>query len=167
MAIRHLDAIVSRLAGGWVDAAQRRPRAVVAVSLVLAALALAYAAAHLGVNSNTDELLSDELPHRRNLAAFASHFGDRGLDLIVVVEGATAGLTSDAASALAERLVADGERFERVFAPGSGEFFDRNGLLYLDVDELEELADRLASAQPFLAELAREPTLPRLLELLT
>jgi hypothetical protein len=167
MAIRHLDAIVSRLAGGWVDAAQRRPRAVVAVSLVLAALALAYAATHLGVNSNTDELLSDELPHRRNLAAFARHFGDRGLDLIVVVEGATAGLTSDAASALAERLVADGERFERVFAPGSGEFFDRNGLLYLDVDELEELADRLARAQPFLAELAREPTLPRLLELLT
>jgi hopanoid biosynthesis associated RND transporter like protein HpnN len=164
--MRNLDAVVGRLGAACVDAAQRRPRAVLAASLLLAALALAYAAGHLGVNSNTDDLLSDELPHRRNLAAFARRFGDSGLDLVVVVEGATAGITHDAASALTERLAADGERFAKVVAPGSGEFFDRNGLLYLDVDDLEALADRLARAQPFLAELAREPTLPRLLELL-
>lgn len=161
-----LDAWVGRCAAACVMASQRRPRAVVAIALALAALAMAAAATHLGVNSNTDDLLSDELPHRRNLAAFARRFGDSGLDLIVVVEGATAGITQDAASALAERLAADHDRFERVVAPGSGEFFDRNGLLYLDLDDLEALADRLATAQPFLAELAREPTLPRLLELL-
>jgi len=164
--MRNLDAAASRMAGACVDAAQRRPRAVLAASLLLAALALGYAAAYLGVDSNTDNLLSDELPHRRNLAAFARYFGDRGLDLIVVVEGATAGITHDAASALAERLAADGDRFAKVMAPGSGDFFDRNGLLYLDVDDLEELADRLAGAQPLLAALAREPTLPRLLEML-
>jgi hopanoid biosynthesis associated RND transporter like protein HpnN len=163
--MRLMDAWVGRIAGACVDASQRRPRAVVAVCLLLAALSLGLAALRLGVNSNTDDLLSDQLPHRRNLAAFARHFGDSGLDLVVVVEGATAGITHDAASALTERLAADA-RFERVVAPGSGDFFDRNGLLYLDVDDLEGLADRLASAQPFLAELAREPTLPRLLELL-
>lgn len=164
--MRNLDALVSRLAGGCVDAARRRPRAVLAVSLLLAAASIAYAATHLGVNSNTDDLLSDELPHRRNLAAFARHFGDPGLDLIVVVEGATAGITHDAADALAERLAADTGRFASVVAPGGGDFFDRNGLLYLDTADLEELADRLATAQPFLAELALDPTLPRLLELL-
>jgi hopanoid biosynthesis associated RND transporter like protein HpnN len=165
--MRTLDARVSRYAAACVAFSQRRPRAVVAACLALAGLALAAAVTHLGVNSNTDDLLSDELPHRRNLAAFARHFGDRGLDLIVVVEGDTAGITQDAASALAERLAADGERFERVVAPGSGDFFARHGLLYLDLEDLEALADRLATAQPFLAELAREPTLPRLLELLT
>lgn len=166
MSMRHFDAATTRWTGRCVDAAQRHARAVVAGSLLLAAAALAFAATHLGVNSNTDDLLSNELPHRRNLAAFARHFGDSGLDLVVVVEGATAGLTHDAASALFERLAADAEHFAKVVAPGSGDFFDRHGLLYLDVDELEQLADHLAKAQPFLAELARDPSLARLLELL-
>lgn len=165
--MRNLDAFVSRLAGGCVDAARRRPRLVLVVSLLVALSSLAYAATHLGVDSNTDDLLSNDLPHRRNLAAFARYFGDPGLDLIVVVEGATAGITHDAAEALAERLAADTGHFANVVAPGGGDFFDRNGLLYIDTGDLEELADRLATAQPFLAELALAPTLPRLLELLT
>src|SRR5690606_22221120 len=42
------------------------------------------------------------------------------------------------------------ELFRAVFAAGADAFFERNGLLYLGVDELEELADRLAAAQPLL-----------------
>src|SRR5690606_30125628 len=48
------------------------------------------------------------------------------------------------------RLTARPELFQSVFAAGSGEFFERNGLLYLSVSELEDLADRLATAQPLL-----------------
>ena len=166
MAIETVDAAVGRIAGACIDASQRYAPWVVAASLALAVLALAWAAIHLGVNSNTDDLLAEDLPHRRHHAALTRHFGDSGQDLIVVVDGATATLAHEATTALAERLAADGELFEKVVAPGSGPFFDRNGLLYLGVDDLELLADRLARAQPLLAELARDPTLPRLLELL-
>ncbi len=166
MAIETLDAAVGKIAGACIDASQRHARVVVAASLVLAGLALGWAAGHLGVNSNTDDLLSEDLPHRRHHAALTREFGDSGHDLIVVVDGATVTLAHEAARTLSERLAADGARFEKVATPGSGAFFDRNGLLYLDVEELELLADRLARAQPLLAELAREPTLPRLLELL-
>lgn len=166
MAIETLDAAVGRIAGACIDASQRHARVVVAASLVLAGLALGWAAGHLGVNSNTDDLLSEDLPHRRHHAALTREFGDSGHDLIVVVDGATVTLAHEAARTLSERFAADGARFEKVATPGSGAFFDRNGLLYLDVEELERLADRLARAQPLLAELAREPTLPRLLELL-
>lgn len=167
VAIETIAATVSRIAGACVGASQRRAPWVVAASLALAVLALGWAAGHLGINSNTDDLLADDLPLRRHNAALTRHFGAIGLELIVVVDGATAGLADEATKALSERIVADGEYFADVFAPGSGPFFDRNGLLYLDVEELELLADRLARAQPLLAELAREPTLPRLLELLT
>lgn len=166
MAIETLDATVGRVAGACIDASQRHAPWVVAASLALAVLALGWAATHLGVNSNTDDLLAEDLPHRRHHAELTRHFGDSGHDLILVVDGPTVTLAQEATTALTERLAADVGRFEKVVAPGSGPFFDRNGLLYLGVDDLELLADRLARAQPLLAELAREPTLPRLLELL-
>ena len=166
MAIDTLGETVGRTAGACIDASQRHAPWVVAASLALALLALGGAAAHLGVNSNTDDLLAEDLPHRRHHAALTRHFGDSGHDLILVVDGPTVTLVHESTTALSERLASDAGRFEKVVAPGSGPFFDRNGLLYLGVDELELLADRLARAQPLLAELAREPTLPRLLELL-
>ncbi len=166
MAIETMDATVGRIAGACIDASQRHAPWVVAASLALALLSLGWAATHLGVNSNTDDLLAEDLPHRRHHAALTRHFGDAGHDLILVVDGPTVTLAHEATTALMERLAADAGRFEKVVAPGSGPFFDRNGLLYLGVDDLERLADRLARAQPLLAELAREPTLPRLLELL-
>lgn len=51
MAIETLDAAVGRIAGACIDASQRHARVVVAASLVLAGLALGWAAGHLGVNS--------------------------------------------------------------------------------------------------------------------
>ena len=42
----------------------------------------------------------------------------------------------------------------------------RNGLLYLDVDELSDLSDRLAEAQPFLGTLWRDPSLRGLFRML-
>ena len=40
--------------------------------------------------------------------------------------------------------------FGSVLSAGVGEFFEQNGLLYLPVEQLETLADRLAEAQPLL-----------------
>jgi hopanoid biosynthesis associated RND transporter like protein HpnN len=58
------------------------------------------------------------------------------------------------------------ETFASVYAPGVDPFFDRNGLLYLSTEDLEELADHLASAQPFLAELSRDRSLRGLFDVL-
>jgi hypothetical protein len=56
--------------------------------------------------------------------------------------------------------------FPRVYVPGGGEFFTHHALLYLNVDELYDLADHLAGVQPMLAELARDHTLPGLVGIL-
>ena len=58
------------------------------------------------------------------------------------------------------------ERFVWVYFAPSDPFFRRNGLLYVALDELETLADRLAEAQPMLAILAEDPSLRGLAEVL-
>jgi hopanoid biosynthesis associated RND transporter like protein HpnN len=49
--------------------------------------------------------------------------------------------------------------FKGVYAPGGGEFFERNGLLYLSVKDLEALSENLASAQPLLGLISKDLTL--------
>ena len=66
----------------------------------------------------------------------------------------------------AKSLGQEGDLVEWVKQPGDGVFFRQNALLFLDQDELEQLATNLARMQPFLGTLIREPTLPGLFSLL-
>ena len=43
--------------------------------------------------------------------------------------------------------------------PLGGEFFTRNGLLFLSVKEVQDVADQLIAAQPLLGSLAADPNL--------
>jgi hopanoid biosynthesis associated RND transporter like protein HpnN len=60
---------------------------------------------------------------------------------------------------LAERAKGEKGLFKGVYAPGGGEFFERNGLLYLSVKDLEALSENLASAQPLLGLISKDLTL--------
>ena len=46
-----------------------------------------------------------------------------------------------------------------VTRPDGGEFFARNGILFLSVDEVQRNMDELIKAEPFLGTLAADPTL--------
>ena len=78
---------------------------------------------------------------------------------MAVVEGATPERVEQATADLAAALRADQEHFAAVDHPAGEPFFARHGLLYLDPDELADLGDRLAAAQPLLATLAADPSL--------
>ncbi|MFN3077798.1 MAG: hypothetical protein ABT940_13150, partial [Alphaproteobacteria bacterium] len=51
--------------------------------------------------------------------------------------------------------------------PEGDPFFRRNGLLYLELGEIDALGDRLARVQPFLGSLWQDRSLRGLFELLT
>ena len=57
------------------------------------------------------------------------------------MDAPTPELTSAAAKALAQKLTGDTKHFESVQPLGSGEFFEKNGLLFLPVEEVGQ-ADR-------------------------
>ena len=60
---------------------------------------------------------------------------------------------------LARRLEKETGLFRGVYAPGGGEFFAKNGLLYLSMKDLEALSENLANAQPLLGLLSKDFTL--------
>ena len=156
-----------RLSIRWTNVVRRWAWPVVVLSLLSAVGCALYVADTVTINTDTTDMLSPDLPFRKAWRAEYEAFPEFDNTLVVVVEGETPDLADDAAAALADRLRRQPEMFGSVFYPQGEAFFRRNGLLYLDVGDLEALSDRLAAAQPFLGALSADPSLRGLFEMLT
>ena len=148
----------------WVEAVCRNARTVALGVALVSLVAAVYAVRGLGIDTDPRNMLGEGVPFRQTWEEFDRHFPTLDDALLVVVEGETPELTREAADALARQL-ARRSSIRDVFVPGAGEFFERNGLLYQSVEELEALADHVAEVQPILAELARDPSLANLAQL--
>ena len=150
---------------GFASAVASRARWVTLAALVLAAASAAVAVRELRVQVDTVAMFRTDLPHLQRWFDFAERHPLLAEPLVVVVD-APAGRAAEAAAALADAMRAERESFSQVHAPGAESFFQRHGLLYRSADDLAELGDRLAAAQPMLAALDRDPNLPGLFGLL-
>ncbi|MGA7997300.1 MAG: MMPL family transporter, partial [Bradyrhizobium sp.] len=103
-------------------------------------------------------LISANLDWRKRDNQFGEAF-DRDRTILAVVEAPTPELTSAAAKALAERLSGDKKNFESVEPLGSGEFFEKNGLLFLPVAEVGQLTGQFESAAPLIEIMAGDPSI--------
>jgi uncharacterized protein len=157
--LRALDDSLGRSAATWIEFVRVHARWVVLAFLLATAVAGGLSLRHLGLNSDEEALFSQELPFVRLRADFERAFPRFVDPIVVVIDGPTVDETDDAAAALEEHLAQDHAHFASVQRPGGGPFFEKHGLLYLDVKDLEELSDNLAAAQPFLAELSRDDSL--------
>lgn len=155
---RPFEALLERLLPRWVDAARRHSRSVTAVSAVVTLLAGVYAGTYLEVNTDEDSLFDEELPHRVIELEYKEIFPNLYENIVILVDAQNAEQARDAAAALAEKLEGRPDLFSSVHLPQS-RFFEEHALLYMDTEELEEFADRLARVQPYLAGLAEDGTL--------
>ena len=140
----------------WVVAVSRRPVWTILGVLLLTAAAGGYAATHLGIKGDTAALFSPDLPFKQAERAYYEAFPTQYENMFVVIDGVTPERAREAARELVAGLEAQPEAFRMVFLPGGGAFFEQHAFLYLGTEELEELADELAAAQPYLAELSRD-----------
>lgn len=131
---------------------------VVIFSLILAVGAGVYTARNFSINTDINKLISPELDWRKRDNQFEQAF-DREKLILAVVEGPTPELTSAAAKALADKLAGDSKNFESVQPLGSGEFFEKNGLLFLPVEEVGQLAGQLEAAAPLIEIMAGDPSI--------
>ncbi len=139
---------------------------VILLFVILCAFSLHYTINNLGVNTDTSELLSPDLPFQQNSKRWENAFPQDADTILLVVESPTAEQTTMAANKLAQRISANKQLFEYVYIPGDNAFFEQQGLLYLDVDDLENLATTLSDAQPFIGHLSENYHLQGLLDIL-
>ncbi|HYM02206.1 MAG TPA: MMPL family transporter [Stellaceae bacterium] len=138
----------------------RRHAALVAAGFLVFALAAGvFAAQRISINTDTDKLINPKLPWRQQEAALERAFPQNVNLLAIVIDGETPDESEDAAARLAAALAAQKTLFESVRQPGGGEFFRRNGLLFLSKDEVQQFADQIIAAQPLIGTLAADPSL--------
>jgi hopanoid biosynthesis associated RND transporter like protein HpnN len=138
------------LLGRWVTLVVRWRRTTAVLTLVATLAAAFYASGNLGVNTDTANMISPTLPWRRDFIEFRDAFPIRDRNLLIVIDAASPQSADAFATALLTELRNKPELYHGVLMAGAGEFFARNGLLYLPLPTLQRLADRLAAAQPLL-----------------
>ncbi|WP_291845414.1 MMPL family transporter [Bradyrhizobium sp.] len=131
---------------------------VVALSLILTIGASYYAVQNFAINTDINKLISPDLDWRKRDNQF-EHAFEREKLILAVVEASTPELAGAAAKALAAKLSGDTKHFESVQPLGSGEFFERNGLLFLPVEEVGKVTGQLEAAAPLIEIMAGDPSI--------
>jgi hopanoid biosynthesis associated RND transporter like protein HpnN len=142
-----------------VELSRRNAAAVTVVVLLLAILGGYYAAGHFSIDTDINKLINPELPWRQQEKALETAFPQNVDLLLVVIDAKTPDEAADGATALAEKLAAEKELFNSVRRPDGGDFFRKNGLLFLSKQEVQDTADQLISSQPLIGTLAADPSL--------
>ena len=147
-----------RLLVGLVDFCRRHAVLVIGAAAILAAFSGVYAASHLRVSTDTDKMFAASLPWRQRALAFQAEF-PQFTNLLVVVIDAKAPEEAEATAAdLAAALAKDHAHFRAVSRPDASPFLKKEGLLFLGPKKLEKVLDRVINAQPFLGQLAKDPS---------
>jgi hopanoid biosynthesis associated RND transporter like protein HpnN len=139
---------------------------VILLFIAISAASVDYTINNLGINTDTSTLLSQDLPFQKNRIRWEQEFPQDADNILLVVDAPTAEQTSIAANELAKKLSANQQLFEHVYIPDDNEFLKQQGLLYLEIDELDDLATKLADAQPFIGHLSKNYHLHGLLDIL-
>jgi hypothetical protein len=117
-----------------------------------------YTARHFSINTDINTLISQKLDWRQRDNQFEQAF-DRDRTILAVVDAPTPELTSAASAALALKLSGDSQHFESIQPLGSGEFFEKNGVLFLPTPEVAQLTGQFESAAPLIEIMAGDPSI--------
>jgi hopanoid biosynthesis associated RND transporter like protein HpnN len=161
-----LDARIGSVCGRWMAFVDRHAGPVLLATGLLTVLAALYAALNLGINAEPKTLINPSLRFQTRQKEIAGTFHTLNDGILVVIDAESPFAAGRAAESLAAKLAERKDLFSEVAVPGGGPFFAKNALLYLDVEQLENLVDRLSTVQPFLAAFSRDQSLVTVSDLL-
>ncbi|MCO5129538.1 MAG: MMPL family transporter [Xanthobacteraceae bacterium] len=130
----------------------------VLIAVLATAFAGVYAVQNFAINTDINKLISPDLDWRQRDIAFEKAFDQERL-IIAVVEAPTPEFASAAGLALEKKLRDNHVNFESVRRLGGGEFFEKNGLLFLPTEEVAQMTGQFESAAPLLEIVAGDPSL--------
>jgi len=155
------------LAPNIVSFCRRRPWSVAMFYLLATIGPGIFAGKTIGMDTDTSKLISPDLEWRQQELVLDEAFPQFVRRLVIVIDGVTPDRATDAANELAAALHQRPLVFRSVRQPGGGDFFHRNGLLFLPVDELQDQVNAMIQAQPLVAQLATDPSLRGLFNLIS
>ncbi len=150
----------------WIDISIRLRYLILPVFLVGTLLALFYTLNNISINTDTRDMLSRDLSWRQLDLAYEKAFPMYVDNILVMVEADTPDQAADAATYLTDQFRQQDDHYQEIFYAKGLDFLRQSSLLYLDIDELRELADDLANIQPFLGQLVGDQSLRGLFTLI-
>ena len=135
---------------------------VLSVSLILAALSVWFTATHLQFNTLREDLISKDMKFHEVYQQYRERFKDFD-GMIVVVEGEQPDAMKQFADELVQRLQGQAEISSEIYYKVDTGYFKNKSLLFLEPEELKQLADKLESHQGFLEQVNASPGLNTLL----
>ncbi|MEA2987380.1 MAG: uncharacterized protein QOG83_91 [Alphaproteobacteria bacterium] len=150
-----------------VNISTRHAWTVIALAALLTLATGIYSASNFSINTDINKLISPDLPWRQRELAVDLAFPHRNETILVVVEAPTSELTTQATSALLERLTGQPDLFRSVREPGGGPFFSRNALLFLPTEEVKRYAEQFSQAQALVQVLVADPNWRGLIQALS
>lgn len=146
--------------------AARHPWLVLLTALFLSALSLWYTSHRMEFLTGRDDLMPKNTSFHRDYRAYRAEFGSKE-EIVVVVESADAERAGLFGARLYEAISRDRKHFSQVFYPYALPFFQKNGLLFMPLEELRELRRNITLAAPVLKELSAAPSVQTLFTHLT
>jgi len=122
-------------------------------------------ATRLSINTDSSDMISPDAPFRVAASALKEEFPDLNDQVLVIVQAGTPDEATAFTDELAERLSGRDE-VASILAPPSEPFFQTNGLLFLEIEELEDLLAKLTNAAPLIERLGPDPSVATLFDAL-
>src|SRR5579862_619064 len=120
-----------------VAACTRASRIVVLLGVALGLLCGWYTANNFNMDTDSTKLISPKVEWRQREIHFDSLFPQQVNLIAVVVDGATPELAEAGTAALTDALKKQAKLFSVVRRPDGGDFFNKNGLMFLSTDEVK------------------------------
>lgn len=141
-----------------VAAARRHAALFIIGFLLLAGVGMRYTATHLSIDTDTEHLFAASLPWRQAQIQEDRNFPQFSDVTVAVVRAASPEEAQETAAALNAALNADKENFHGATYEGGDAFYTQQGLLLLPPDGLAAKLGKIVAAQPFLGQLAADPS---------
>lgn len=152
--------------GGFFDFVARYPLAIVLGALLLSALSIVYTKNNLEFLTGRDDLMPKNSKFHRDYREYRQEFGDTE-EIVIVVESDDPDKAGRFGRELFARLEKRKDMFHEVFYPNGLPFFQKNGMLFLPLEDLRTLGNNISMAMPVLKDLSASPSVQTLFTSLT
>tara|TARA_R110002072_G_scaffold121618_1_gene255677 strand:- start:59826 stop:62456 length:2631 start_codon:yes stop_codon:yes gene_type:complete len=161
------SSVSERMILSWLKFIERFRIPIIIGIVALTVAAVFYIKDNLDMSTSTTDMLSKDLHWRKLDIEYERLFPQFNDNILVVVEAATPDQASDTAALLYSRFEDNSDFFNDIYYPSLLPYFRQSAFLFLELDELQDLADRLATIQPFLGTLIDDQNLRGLFNMLS